>query len=86
MLKLAAGAFCVAWGLFMLMALTGNLVWDNKLLWAPPALLALASFVGMGGLTREEHRVPLLLIAAASFCSMLAYAVFYFFLFGLVGR
>lgn len=86
MLKVVSGSLAAGLLLFWLIAATGNLVWDNKLLWGPPTLFFLACCLGLTGLEQEEHRAPLLLLAAVAFCCMLAYGVFYFFLFGLVGH
>lgn len=86
MLRLCLGSFAGGWLLLMLIMLTGRLRWDHPWLWGPPALFMLASFLGLGGWDHAEHRLPLLLTGAAAFCSALAYAVFYFFLFGLTGR
>jgi hypothetical protein len=86
MLKLAAGALGAGWIVLLLIGVTGHLSWDNKLLWAPPILFMCATSLGLCGLDDEDRRVPLLLVAALAFCSALGYGVFYFFLFGLVGR
>jgi len=86
MLKICAGSFIAAWVLLFLIAASGNLVWSNKLLWGPPALLGLSTCIGLGAWEAEEDRAALLGIGLASFCCILAYAVFYFFLFALVGH
>lgn len=86
MLKSASASFAAAFVLLFLVAATGNLAWDNRLLWGPPILLGITVSLGLTGFEHEEHRVPLLLLGAAAFCSLLGYAVLYFFLFGLVGH
>ena len=86
MLKVVSGSFAAGLLLLFLIAATGNLVWHNKLLWGPPILFSLACFLGLAGWDHEEHRVPLLLLGAVAFCSILGYGVFYFLLFGLVGH
>lgn len=86
MLKVSLGSFAGAWVLLLLLVATGNLVWDNKLLWGPPILLGVSAGLGLGAWEHEEHRAPLLALGVASFCSLLAYGVFYFFLFALVGH
>ena len=86
MLKIAAGSFVAGFLLLFLVVATGSLAWDNKLLWGPPILFSVACSLGLAGWDHEEHRIPLLLLSAAAFCSILGYGVFYFFLFGLVGR
>jgi hypothetical protein len=86
MLKAASASFAAAFLLLFLVTATGNLMWDNRLLWGPPILFFVAGALGLAGLEHDEHRGPLLLIGAAAFCSLLGYGVFYFFLFGLVGH
>ena len=86
MLKVVAWTFASGLLWLFLIATTGNLIWDNKLLWGPPTLFFVACALGLSGLDQEEHRVPLLLLSAAAFCSLLCFGVFYFFLFGLVGH
>lgn len=85
MLKIAAGSFIAAWALFALIWLTGNIAWDNRWLWGPPGLLGVSCFLGFGGWDHEEHRVPLLLLGAASFCFLLMYFIFYLFVFAYSG-
>lgn len=86
MLKLAAGSLAAGWVLLVLIGLGGHLRWDNPLLWGPLVLFGASAFLGFGGWNHERHRGPLLLTGALAFCCMLGYAVFYVFLFGLVGH
>lgn len=86
MLKLASTLFASGWFFVAAIHWSGHLSWDNKLLWFPPIFLTAATMLGLGGWDRPEDRVPLLFVAVLSFCSLLGYAVMYFFLFGLVGK
>ena len=88
MRKLAFWSFVAAWLLFALIVASGNLIWSNRLLWGPLVLLLLTAFIApFVAFDEEEHRMPLLLLAAVAFCCALAYVVFYvFFLFGLNGH
>lgn len=86
MLKLAITLFSTAWLFVTLIFFSGRLVWDNGLLWLPPIMLSAAVMVGLMGWDQPEDRVALVLVAVCSFLSVLAYAVMYFFVFGLVGR
>lgn len=86
MLKLGVSSLCAGLALLVIIGVTGHLVWDNKLLWAPLALFAFATTAGFTGVAQEENRGLHLLLATLSLCCILGYVAFYFFLFGLVGR
>jgi hypothetical protein len=86
MLKMASGSFAAGLLVLFLIAASGHLAWDNRLLWAPPIFFSLACFLGLAGWDHEEHRGQLLLLGAMAFCSILVYGVFYLFLFALVGH
>jgi hypothetical protein len=86
MLKLAVSFLAAGVAILILIGITGHLVWDNKLLWAPLVFFGFAATTGFTGVDHEEHRGALLLLGALSLCCILGYAVFYFFLFGLGGR
>jgi hypothetical protein len=86
MLRFTLLSFATGWLLVILIAMTGHLAWDNKLLWGPIVLFMLSTMLGLTGLDDDEHRAPLLLLAALSFGSTLVYALFYvFFVFGMGG-
>ena len=86
MLKLTLAAFSTGWLLIVAVA-GGFIAHDSNLGYGPLVLLMLSTMTGLSGLEDEEHRVPLLLLAAASFGSCLIYALLrYFMLFGLAGR
>ncbi len=87
MLKFSLGFFLAGWAVLVLITITGNLVWDNRLLWVPPILFSLSAFLGLvAGTENEKVRIMAFLIAALSFFCACGYIVFYFFLFGLVGH
>lgn len=84
MLRLTLLSFATGWLLIILIAVTGHLTRDNKLLWGPLALFMLSTLLGLTGFEDDEHRAPLLLLAALSFGSALVYPLFYlFFVFGM---
>lgn len=86
MLRFTLLSFATAWLLIILIAVTGHLTWDNKLLWVPLSLFMLSTMLGLTGFEDDEHRAPLLLLAALSFGSALVYPLFYlFFVFGMGG-
>ncbi len=80
-LKLGALSLLAAWSIFILVSVAGYLRWDNRLLWVPPALMALSFILAAGSWEYEERRAPLVTIALAAFASVMLYAVGYFFLF-----
>jgi hypothetical protein len=86
MLRWTLLSFSAGWLLIILIAATGHLTWDNKLLWGPLSLFMLSTMLGLTGFEDDEHRAPLLLLAALSFGSALVYPLFYlFFVFGMGG-
>lgn len=54
---------------------------NNRMLWVPPALMALSFFLAVGSWEYEERRFPLISVAAAAIASLLVYTVGYVFLF-----
>ncbi|WP_269532798.1 hypothetical protein [Chitinimonas sp. BJYL2] len=84
MLKLAIGCFVAAWALLLLIGLTGNLMWDNRLLWWPLLLLGLSCMLGLTSWDHEQ-RGYLLLVGVLSFCGMLVYSLFIIIVFAYSG-
>lgn len=66
----------------MLIGIAGHLRWDNRLLWVPPALMAISFFLAAASWEYEERRLPLVVVAAAALASLPLYTVGYVFLFG----
>lgn len=80
-LKLGTLSLLAAWGLLMLIGISGHLRWDNRLLWAPLVLVAVSFFLAVGSWEEEARRVPLVIVAASAFASLVFYTVGYVFLF-----
>lgn len=80
-LKWGAISLLAAWGLLILIGMTGYLRWDNRLLWVPPALMVLSLVLAAIGWEYDDRRAPLVAIAAAAIASFIAYAIGYVFLF-----
>ncbi|GAB6197075.1 hypothetical protein [Lysobacter xanthus] len=87
MIRAAVGSFVAAWVLLGLIVVTGHLAWDNRLLWGPVVLLSASCMAALfGAIEDEQHRLPLLLLAATAFCAVLGYSLFYVFVFAFSGR
>lgn len=86
LLRFAAACLAAAWALVAIIAVSGHLVWDNRLLWLPEALFGVAFFCAIGSHEYEEQRTPLVLVAILAFASLLVYAAGYVVLFALVGH
>ena len=80
-LKLGVLSLFAAWSIFILVSVAGYLRWDNRLLWVPPALMALSFILAASSWDYEERRAPLVTIALAAFASIMLYSVGYVFLF-----
>ncbi|MBC7817124.1 MAG: hypothetical protein IAG10_09580 [Planctomycetaceae bacterium] len=87
MIKLSALILAFGWLALIAIYATGNLVWDNRLLWAAPMSFGCAAT--MASVTTVEDsdaRALSFLVAIVGFASLLVFAVGCFFLFGLVGK
>jgi hypothetical protein len=86
LLRFAAASLAAAWALLAVIAVSGHLVWDNRLLWLPLIMFGVSFFCAVGSHEYEEQRAPLVIVAILAFGSMLVYTVGYVFLFALVGH
>lgn len=80
-LKLGALSLLMAWAVLIVVGMAGGLVWDNRLLWVPPALLVASFVLATGSWDYEENRSPILIVSLAAVASLVLYAVGYVFLF-----
>ena len=80
MMRFALAMFGIGWVIILAVGL-GLVAQDNKIGFGPIALLGTSIMTGLMGATEDkERRVPLLLLAAAAFASLLAYAVMRYFM------
>lgn len=86
LLRLGTASLVAAWVVVSITALTGHLIWNNRLLWIPVALFVASFFLSVGGWGTAEKRAPLVAVAALALGSLLIYTVGYVFLFALVGH
>jgi hypothetical protein len=87
MRKASAVTLAIGWAILFLIHATGNLMWDNRLLWLVAcAFGASCSLALAAAAEHSEQRGASVAIALASLASCLLLAVLWFFLFALVGK
>lgn len=87
MLKISAATLAIGWALLLRMHLTGNLVWDNGLLWVAEFAFGTACLLALFvAAQRDDQRAAAVAIAIGSVASCLVLAVLWFYLFALVGK
>lgn len=87
MVRFVLLSFGIGWA-FVLAVAFGHIAQDSKLGFGPLVFHMMATMAGLGGgIEDRENRALLLVLAAASFASTLAYALLrYLMLFGWAGR
>ncbi len=81
LLKSAALSLLGAWALFLLILVSGQLRWGNRLLWLPPVMFAAAFGLADASWEYEERRAPILIVIVAAIANLILYATGYAFLF-----
>lgn len=87
MLKASVVTLVIGWLLLLLIHLTGNLVWDNRLLWVVACAFGASCSLALSAAAEyDDRRAASVAIALGSFASCLLLALLWFFLFALVGK
>lgn len=87
MLKASAVTLAIGWAILILIQITGNLVWDNRLLWLVACAFGASCSLALSAAAEHDNRrAESIAIAFGSFASGLLLALLWFFLFALVGK
>jgi hypothetical protein len=87
MLFASASTLAFGWLVLVLINASGKLIWHNPMLWIPAISFCAATMLSIfSAVDDAEERVLSLTIAVVSGISLMGYAVFYFFVFGLAGK
>ena len=87
MFNISATLLAAGWAVLALLQVTGNLVWDNRLLWVPACSFGIACSLALSVAAEHgERRAASLAVALGSFVSWLILALLWFVLFALVGK
>lgn len=87
MLKASAVTLAIGWALLLLIHLTGNLVWDNRLLWVAACAFGISCSLALSAAAEhDDRRAASVAMALGSLASCLLLALLWFFFFALVGK